>query len=146
MSERRTRGYRLAQTLLAVATLAAPGCDRLTGPSSLTEAQLVGSWTLSSLQPAGQASQNVPAGATYTLAFADGAASARADCNTCGGRYTLAARTLTIGPALACTRAACATASFESTFTTLLSGDSTVSGSATSLTLTSARGTLRFSR
>ena len=126
--------------------LAGPGCDIGTGPSSLTEAQLIGNWTLTSLQPAGQASQNVPAGATYTLALADGAASARADCNTCGGRYTLAAKTLTIGPALACTRAACATASFESTFATLLSGDSTVSGSTTSLTLTSARGTLRFSR
>lgn len=137
---------RLGPWLLAVALLAGPGCDIGTGPSSLTEAQLIGNWTLTSLQPAGQASQNVPAGATYTLALADGAASARADCNTCGGRYTLAAKTLTIGPALACTRAACATASFESTFTNLLSGDSTVSGSVTSLTLTSARGTLRFSR
>ncbi len=135
-----------AGALLLAATIVAAGCDVLTSPSSLTEAQLLGTWTLSSLQGSGQASQNVPAGATYTLTFADGNLSARADCNTCGGRYTLSGKTLTAGPALACTRAACATASFESTFTTILSGDSTVEGSATSMTLTSTRGILRFSR
>ncbi|MGE0394964.1 MAG: META domain-containing protein [Vicinamibacterales bacterium] len=132
--------------LLCAAVLVAPGCDIFTGPSSLTEAQLTGTWTLSSLQASGQASQNVPAGATYTLTIADGNLSARADCNTCAGRYTLAGTTLTAGPALACTRAACPTAAFESTFTTILGGESTVDGSATSMTLTSTRGTLRFVR
>lgn len=132
--------------LLAATVMLAAGCDMLTGPSSLTEAQLVGTWNLSSLQASGQASQNVPAGATYTLTLAEGSISARADCNTCAGRYTLSGKTLTAGPALACTRAACPTASFETVFTTILSGDSTVEGSATSMTLTSTRGTLRFSR
>lgn len=135
-----------AVALLVATVFLAAGCDMLTGPSSLTEAQLVGTWNLSSLQPGGQASQNVPAGATYTITLAEGTLSARADCNTCAGRYTLSGTTLTAGPALACTRAACPTAAFESVFTTILSGDSTVDGSATSMTLTSTRGTLRFSR
>jgi heat shock protein HslJ len=140
------RMRRLTPLLLAAVVLAASGCDIFTSPSSLTEAQLTGTWRLSSLQASGQASQNVPAGATYTLTMADGNAAANADCNTCVGRYTLSGKTLTVGPAVACTRAACPTASFESVFTTILSGESTVEGSATSLTLTSTRGTLRFSR
>ena len=141
----RSRRRRIAP-LLAAVTLFAAGCDILTAPSSLTEAQLTGAWTLTSLQASGQASQGVPAGATYTLTLADGNLSAKADCNTCGSRYTLSGKTLTAGPVLACTRAACPTAAFESVYTTILGGESTVGGSATSMTLTSTRGTLRFTR
>lgn len=136
---------RLALPVLAMATLLA-GCDILTAPSSITEAQIVGAWTLSSLQASGQASQNVPAGATYTLSLVDGTLSTRADCNTCAGRYTLAGKTLTAGPTLACTRAACPTVAFENAYTSILSGESTVTASPTALTLTSSRGTLRYTR
>ena len=145
MKDMRTRA-RASLVALAMAAVASAGCDMLTGPSSLTEAQILGTWTLTSLQPSGQGSQSTPAGASYALTLAEGKLSTRADCNTCAGQYTLSGKMLTAGPALACTRAACATAAFESTYTSILGGESTVTATVTALTLTSSRGTLRFSR
>ena len=115
-------------------------------PKTLTSDQLAGTWNLVSIQPAGQAEQAVPSGAAYALTFADGRLSTRADCNVCGGAFKLAGETLTAGPNLACTRAACPTMEFESIYTSLLSGDSTVTLSGNSLVLSSTRGVLRFSR
>lgn len=135
---------RLALPLFAIATLLA-GCD-IFSPSDLTNAQIAGEWTLVSIQPSGQSAQTVPGGATYSLTLADGNLSTRADCNTCAGRFTLAGKTLTAGPALACTRAACPTMAFENAYTSILSGESTVAAAPASLTLTSARGTLRYTR
>ena len=54
--------------------------------------------------------------------------------------------TLSIGPALACTRAACPTMAYESQYEALLAGDSTAAIDANTLTLSSARGLLRFRR
>jgi heat shock protein HslJ len=113
---------------------------------SLTADQLAGTWTLSSIQPAGQAEQPTPAGAGYTLTFADGRLSTRVDCNTCNGAFVLSGQSLTAGPAMACTRAACPTMAFENTYTLMLSGDSTVALSGSTLVLSSARGVLRFTR
>ena len=97
------------------------------GSFALTAEQLAGTWVLSALQEPGQAPQPVPDGASYTLSFDDGGRfSTRADCNTCGGRFTLSGATLTLGPNLACTRAACPTARFEASYTNLLSGEATV--------------------
>ncbi len=144
MLRMRKDGCRLALPVLAIATLLA-GCD-LFLPSDLTNAQVAGPWTLESIQPSGQSVQTVPDGATYTLSLVDGNLSTRADCNTCAGRYTLAGKTLTAGPALACTRAACPTMAFENAYTSILSGESTVAAAPASLTLTSARGTLRYTR
>ncbi|MEQ1895945.1 MAG: META domain-containing protein [Vicinamibacterales bacterium] len=135
---------RVVLPVLAIGILAA-GCDILM-PSDLTDAQVAGTWTLSSIQPPGQSAQTVPGGATYTLTLADGNLSTRADCNTCAGRYSLTGKTLTAGPALACTRAACPTIAFENAYTSILSGESTVTASSTALTLTSSRGTLRYTR
>jgi heat shock protein HslJ len=111
-----------------------------------TADQLAGKWTLQSLQSSGEAAQNVPAGASYTLTLTDGRLSTRADCNLCGGGFTLSGETLTAGPQLACTKAACPTMGFESQYTRMLSGDSTVSLPDGALVLTSARGVLRFTR
>jgi heat shock protein HslJ len=132
------------------------GCTESTAPTSpssvssgsnaLTTDQLTGTWNLASIQSAGQAEQTVPQGASYILTFADGRLSTRADCNLCGGGFKLSGQTLTAGPALACTRAACPTMAFESTYTALLSGDSTVTLSGNTLVLSSARGVLRFAR
>ena len=115
-------------------------------PGALTVEQLAGTWNLQALQPAGDAAQATPAGASYTLTFADGRLSTRADCNLCGGTFALSGQTLTAGPALACTRAACPTMAFETIYTRLLSGDSTVTLSDGTLVLSSARGVLRFTR
>lgn len=115
-----------------------------TGSSALTASQVAGTWTLVSMQLEGQASQPAPAG--YALTLLDGQLSTRVDCNTCAGRYTIAEGVLTAGPNLACTRAACATMAFESAYTGVLSGQSTVTVSGTSLVLASTRGVLRFTR
>jgi heat shock protein HslJ len=115
-------------------------------PATLAADQLAGTWNLVSIQPAGQAEQPTPASATYTMTFADGRLSTRVDCNTCSGVFALSGQTLTAGPALACTRAACPTMAFENTYTSILSGDSTVTLSGTTLVLSSTRGVLRFSR
>jgi heat shock protein HslJ len=116
------------------------------GSLALTAGQLSGTWTLQSMQAAGHAAQPVPAGASYTLAFADGRVSLRADCNSCGGTYTLSGDMVTLGPNLACTRAACPTMEFEATYLGVLSGDATATLSGSRLVLTSPRGTLSFSR
>jgi len=108
--------------------------------------QLSGTWNLVSIQPAGQADQPPPPGASYTLTFTDGRLSTRVDCNVCNGAFSLSGQTLTAGPALACTRAACPTMAFENGYTSLLSGESTVTLASNVLALSSARGVLRFTR
>ena len=139
-----------------VIALVAAGCSGSAGsptsPSAgggslaLTTDQLAGTWTLAAIQPTGQAEQSRPADAAYTLSLADGRLSTRADCNTCSGTFSLSGQTLTAGPALACTRAACPTMAFEAAYVGVLSGDSTVTLTGNTLVLTSARGVLRFTR
>jgi heat shock protein HslJ len=114
------------------------------GSPALSTGQLNGTWTLSSLQPAGQAVQSSPA--TYTISFTDGRVSTRADCNQCSGTSSVSGQTLTVGPNLACTRAACPTMAFESAYTSILGGDHTVEVSANTLVLSSARGRLAFTQ
>lgn len=116
------------------------------GSLVVTGDQLAGTWNLVSIQPAGQADQPTPAGARYTLAFADGRLSTRVDCNVCSGAFALSEQTLIAGPALACTRAACPTMAFENMYTSLLSGDNTIALSGGTLVLSSSRGVLRFTR
>jgi heat shock protein HslJ len=144
-----------ARVGLAVVASFAVGCSGLSstptsslasGSPAVTADQLAGTWNLLSILPTGQAEQATPAGATYSLTFADGRLSTRADCNTCSGSFTLSGQTLTAGPTLACTRASCPTMTFENTYTNLLGGDSTVRVSSSTLVLSSARGVLRFTR
>jgi heat shock protein HslJ len=113
---------------------------------TLADGNLSGTWRLSSVQPNGQTQQAAPAGASYTLTFADGRLSTRVDCNSCSGTYTRAGETLTAGPSLACTRAACPTMAFENAYTSLLGGEHTVTVSDDGLVLSSVRGVLRFTR
>lgn len=143
-------------TELVVVAALAVGCSTLsstpTSPSSaggspaITAAQLAGTWKLLSILPTGQAEQSTPAGATYTLTFVGRRLSTRVDCNVCNGAFALSGLTLTAGPALACTRAACPTMAFENLYTSLLSGDNTVTVSGDTLVLSSARGVSRFTR
>ena len=140
---------------LAVVSLAI-GCAESssipTSPSSLggsltvTDQELAGTWNLLSIQPTGQPDQPTPPGARYTLSFVDGRLSTRVDCNVCSGGFALSGQTLTAGPALACTRAACPTMAFENAYTGLLSGESTITLSGSTLVLSSSRGVLRFAR
>lgn len=116
------------------------------GPQSVTLSQLAGTWSLVSIQPAGEGVHDTPAGTSYTLTFAEGRLSTRADCNTCSGAFVLSGQTLTAGPALACTRAACPTMTFERAYTGLLGGEGTITLSGDVLVLSSSRGVLRFRR
>ena len=130
---------------LLVVSLAA-GCGESSTPTAPSSDQLAGTWNLLSIQPAGKANQPTPPGARYTLSFADGRLSTRVDCNMCSGGFAVSGEILTTGPALACTRAACPTMAFENTYTSLLSGDSTITLSGSTLVLSSSRGVLRFAR
>jgi heat shock protein HslJ len=120
--------------------------SRSGSPAPIVDQQLAGTWNLQSLQPAGDVDQTTPAGASYTLTFADSRLSTRADCNMCGSAFILSGQTLTAGPLWACTAAACPTMAFESTYMRLLSGDSNVTLSDGTLVLSSARGVLHFTR
>ncbi len=114
------------------------------GSLALTSGQLTGTWTLTALQPAGQPSQASPA--TYTISFVDGRVSTRVDCNMCSGTFAVSEQTLTVGPNLACTRAACPTMAFETLYASILGGDHTVEVSGNTLVLSSARGRLAFTQ
>jgi heat shock protein HslJ len=131
---------------LLLVSLAIGCAESSSTPTAPSSDQLTGTWNLLSIQPAGQANQPTPPGARYTLSFADGRLSTRVDCNVCSGGFALAGETLTAGPVLACTRAACPTMAFENAYTSVLSGDSTITMSGITLVLSSARGVLRFTR
>jgi heat shock protein HslJ len=118
----------------------------VSGSTNLTSAQLSGTWTVTSIQPAGRGEQIAPASAIYSLSLDGERVSSRVDCNRCGGAMKLDGSTLTIGPALACTRAACPTMDFESAYLSVLSGDSQASAEGDSLTLSSSRGVVRLRR
>ena len=141
--------------IVFVVTSLALGCaessSTLTTPSTSSSSPVLsdaiaGTWTLESIQPAGRPDQARPAGATYTLTFAESRLSTRTDCNTCSGAFALSGQTLIAGPALACTRAACPTIAFENAYTSLLGGNSSVTLSQGTLVLSSERGVLRFTR
>ena len=77
----------------------------------------------------------------------DGRAAVRADCNRCNGLASVSGDVVTFDPALACTRAYCATsAPFDTAFVRLLADENRASIDGSTLTLRSERGTLRFRR
>ena len=139
---------------LLVAALTAACTQSVTSPTAVssppsaayTTAQLEGTWTLASIQRAGGAKQDRPFNSIYTLSFNDGRLSTRADCNSCGGSFSVEGAVLTAGPNLACTRAACPTMAFENLYTSILGGDSQIVVTGSTLTLASSRGTLQFVR
>jgi len=116
--------------------------DGMTGPSDLVG----GVWRLESMQLAG-ASAFVPDDPSrFTLEFQpDGRIAVVAECNRCGGSYTLSGATLTV-PAMACTLAACATSRGEE-FAVLVQGSSTLATPGDGrLAIASAEGTLLMRR
>lgn len=138
----------LVAALTAACTQSVTSPTAVSSPSSAayTTAQLEGTWTLASIQRAGDAKQDRPFNSVYTLSFNEGRLSTRADCNSCGGSYSVEGAVLTAGPNLACTRAACPTMAFENIYTSILGGDSQVVVTGSTLTLASSRGTLQFVR
>ena len=80
------------------------------------------------------------------MRFEDERIIARVDCNTCTGPFEASANTVAIGPTLACTRAACATADFETAVVSLLSGEHQMASTLHNLTLTSSEGSILLQR
>ena len=98
---------------VAVMTIATACGESPTSPSDLTGKM----WRLVAIEPATGPSIAVADGSRYWIEFlTETRLSARADCNTCSGSYTLSGTTVTIGP-LACTRAFCGEASLDTLFT-----------------------------
>jgi heat shock protein HslJ len=116
------------------------------GSVAFTTGDLAGTWRLLSIHVAGGAMTPTPAGAAYTLTLGDGRLSTRADCNICNGPFSLSGDRLTAGPVLACTRAACRTMEFENAYTRILGGEGTVALSGSTLSVSSDRGALQFTR
>lgn len=130
---------------LLISLLAVAGCGDDT-PTSPTPESVDGVWRIISIQPPSQPLQTAPVAAQYQIGFEDQRAFLRVDCNTCTGPFTLNGSTLTIGPTLACTRAACPTASFESAVVSMLNGGHQMTATLHNLTLTSNRGTILLQR
>jgi heat shock protein HslJ len=134
----------MVRRLLLVGILTVAGCsdDSPTSPSTALD----GVWRLISIQPTSQPVQTAPVSAIYQVGFQNDRVFVRVDCNTCTGPFTVNDTTLRIGPALACTRAACSTASYESAVVTLLRGDHQIAATTHNLTLSSSRGSLLLQR
>ena len=126
----------------AAALLAAACSSSVVGPSDVS-----GEWRLRSIEQPNQGTITVSEPARFTVRFeADGRLAVRADCNSCAGSYRIEDGALSTGP-LACTRAFCVTtAPLDTVFVTVLDGESAVRVSGDRLTVTSARGTLVFTR
>ena len=115
-------------------------------PTSPTAESLEGVWRIISIQPPSQPVQAAPTGARYQVGFEEERVFVRVDCNTCTGPFTVNGNTLTVGPNLACTRAACETASYESAVIAMLGGEHQMAMTTHNLTLTSSRGTMLLQR
>ena len=115
--------------------------DVVTNPSDLG-----GQWRLESLQGSDGSSVTPPDPGRFTVEFqADGQMSALADCNGCGGRYTLDDDTLLVTE-VTCTLIACPGAPLDARFLSILEGASSFEFDGGRLVVSSSRGTLRFTR
>jgi heat shock protein HslJ len=130
---------------LLIGMLAVAGCDDDT-PTSPTPESVAGVWRIISIQPPSQPVQPAPTAARYQVAFEDDRAFVRIDCNTCTGGYAVTGSTLTVGPALPCTRAACETADYGNAVVAMLSGSHEMAATLHNLTLTSPRGAILLQR
>ena len=133
---------------MLLALLAGSACSGPTGPSSTTSLadRLGGTWMLVSRQLPGETAAPPPGTATFSLQISDGRAGIRADCNQCNGQAVIGTDRVTVGPAVACTRAFCSSAPYDNTFVQMLAGESAATIEGESLTLRSDRGVLRFRR
>jgi heat shock protein HslJ len=113
----------------------------VTGPSDIQG----GVWRLESMEPATGAIFVPSDPSRFTVEFkADGTIGVRADCNQCGGSYTLAGNRLTVGP-LACTLIACPTGEGQQ-FAALIDGDTSVDADDDELEIESSDGSLELTR
>jgi heat shock protein HslJ len=122
--------------------VAITGCSN--SPSSPSPSALNGTKRIFSIQMATQTSQVfLPPEVPYQVTFDGSRVSARINCNTCNGSFTTSGSSVSLGPVLACTRAACVAPAYEapdSDVLSLLAGSHEVSESFAQITLRSSRG------
>ena len=127
--------------LVLILALGAIACDE--NPLSPTVVTNV-TWKLETIERAGSPTITIPDPEQYTLRLEDdGRARVRADCNTCGGRYTLDGGSLRLSE-MACTRAFCTLASFDGNYTAALESIRSVTVSGNQMVVTGTGFTLRF--
>lgn len=127
--------------ILVLLALLALGCDERTpvSPSSLQSQ----TWRLESIERVGSPAITIPTPGAYTVVFeADGRLSVRADCNSCGGRYSLNGSTLSTS-GVACTRVFCGN-NIDTTFASSLGEATSLSLEGSVLLLRGPGLTLRF--
>jgi heat shock protein HslJ len=140
---------------LAAALSIAACAETVAGPSTVSTpsaaapaAIVAGAWKLQSLTRSDSTTVTVSDPNRFTLEFLDGGTrlAVRADCNRGAGSYTTSTSTLSVGP-LAVTKAYCVeTAPLDDEYLRVLGGDSVMTMGATSLELSSSRGTLKFGK
>jgi heat shock protein HslJ len=97
------------------------------------------------MEPSGGPAFAPPDRSRFTVRFLDdGRVETVADCNQCGGTYTVSDDTLTV-PDMVCTLAACPTPDGEQ-FVSLLEGSGEFDRDGDILTIVSADGRLRLTR
>lgn len=143
----RHTSWRSLAGAVIVAGLATASCQSLPSAPTDEPASMQGQWALVSLAKGSAAATPAPSGATFTATFGtDGRLNLRADCNLCNGGYTAGAGTLAVADALACTRAYCPTAPFDSDYATLVVAAKRWAVQGGELELSSDAGRLRFRR
>lgn len=135
------RRFACALVVFAGALVHSACSEDVTGPSDIVG----GAWRLESMELTG-ASAFVPEDPSrFTVVFnADGTLGVTADCNQCGGSYTVTDGRLTSGP-LACTLIACPTNRGQE-FASLIDGTSTLDMDDDELEIESSDGTLNLTR
>lgn len=132
---------KLVLLVVLLLTVSAAGCDE--NPISPTPIRDV-TWKLETIERTGAATITIPNPEQFTLRFEDnGNLAVRADCNSCGGRYTLDGSSLSIG-SVACTLIACPVPGLDTTFTQALGNVRSVTATEGHLTITGTGFTLRF--
>jgi heat shock protein HslJ len=127
--------------VLAASVLLTSCEDGVTSPTELS-----GTWRLEAMRLPGGSEVAPPDPSRFTVEFeAAGQVSVQADCNGCGGEYALGDDTLVVQQ-LTCTLIACPAAPLDAQFLEVLDGTSEVDVEDEELTITSSRGTLRFTR
>ena len=123
------------------AAVFAMGCagSSMTGPSDVVGV----TWHLQTLQHAGMVGVTPPAGSFFLRFTDESRMEVRADCNGCGGTYRLTGGLLSVSP-LACTRAFCTSAPFDTEYVQLAEAATTVERIGDALILRSTAGMLRF--
>jgi heat shock protein HslJ len=126
--------------LVLILAVGAMGCDESpTGPTIVNV-----TWKLETVARVGTATITIPNPDQFTVRFEDNSnLTARADCNSCSGRYTLDGTSISIGN-LACTLIACPMPGLDQIFSTALQNARTATTSGNQLVMTGPDYTLTF--